>query len=158
MAPTTIPMTKEGFEELKEELRRLKSEERPAIIQAIAEARALGDLSENAEYHAAKERQSFIEARIADLEDKLGRTQIIGQADGATDQIRFGAWVTLVSDETGETRKYRVVGDLEADINKHKISISSPIGRALMGKRVDDVVEIQAPRGVVEYSVTEIRY
>jgi transcription elongation factor GreA len=158
MATATFPMTKEGYETLKEELRRLKAEDRPQVIAAIAEARAHGDLSENAEYHAAKEKQSFIEARIADLDDKLSRAQIISNGEGEPEQVRFGVWVTLVDEDSGEKRKYRIVGDLESDIAQGKISISSPIGQALMGKRVDDTVEIRAPKGTIEYVITEIKY
>ena len=154
----SIPLTREGYEELKEELRRLKSEERPKVIQDIAEARAHGDLSENAEYAAAKERQSLIEGRIAELEDKLARAQVIEHDGQATDQVRFGAYVTLSDEDGSESKTFRIVGDLEADIKKNKISLSSPIGRALMGKKVDDMVEVQAPKGVVEYTITNVRY
>ncbi len=159
MAPIeTVPLTKDGFTDLKVELDRLKSHDRPRIILEIAEARGHGDLSENAEYHAARERQGFIEGRIADLEDKLGRAEIVDFSAAATDQVRFGAYVTVSEESTGETKTYRIVGDLEADIASNKISLSSPIARALLGKRVDDLVEVRAPKGVAEYLITEVRY
>lgn len=156
--PDTVPLTKEGCEELKLELERLKSQDRPRIIQEIAEARSHGDLSENAEYHAAREKQGLIEARIADLEDKLGRAEIIDFSNAPSDQVRFGAYVTLSDENSGETKTYRIVGDLEADIATNKISLSSPIARALLGKRVDDLIEVRAPKGVTEYTITEVRY
>ncbi len=154
----TVPFTKRGYDELKEELQRLKSEERPKVIQEIADARAHGDLSENAEYAAAKEKQAFIEGRIADLDDKLSRAQIIDFSGQENDQVRFGASVTVTDSETGDTKTYQIVGDLEADITKNKISHSSPIARALLGKRVDDLVEVNAPKGTVEYTISEVTY
>lgn len=151
-------MTREGYVAQSEELRRLRSEERPRVIQAIAEARAHGDLSENAEYHAARERQGFIEARIAELEDKLSRAVIV-EFDGTDpDRVRFGAWVTLTHEETGDERRYRIVGDLEADIAQNRISVSSPIARAVLGKRTGDLVTVSAPRGPQEYSITDVTY
>ena len=152
-----VPFTKDGYETLKTELERLKLE-RPHIIQAIAEARSHGDLKENAEYHAAREKQGLIEARIADLEDKLARAQIIEPTTGSTDSVRFGAWVVLADEETGEKKKYRIVGDLEADLNRNLLSVSSPMARALLGKREDDIVEIQAPKGKKEYCILAIEY
>ena len=156
----TIPITKRGAEKLKQELHTLKTVDRPWVINAIAEARAQGDLSENAEYHAARERQGFIEGRIAELEGNLSRANIIdfsGDA-AAKSQVRFGAFVTVQDEATGDKKTYRVVGDLEADIQKNKISVSSPIARALLGKKIDDMIEVQAPKGSVEYVIMEIRY
>jgi transcription elongation factor GreA len=156
---SSVPLTKRGAELLKEELVRLKTKERPAVINAIAEARAQGDLSENAEYDAAKERQSFIEGRIADLEGKLGAAQIIDpvllDADG---RIVFGSTVFLEDLETGDKVNYQIVGVDEADIKESKVSITSPIARALIGKSAGDVVGVQAPSGVREYEVLDVRY
>jgi transcription elongation factor GreA len=156
---SSVPLTKRGAELLKEELVRLKTKERPAVINAIAEARAQGDLSENAEYDAAKERQSFIEGRIADLEGKLGAAQIIDpvllDADG---RIVFGSTVFLEDLEAGDKVTYQIVGVDEADIKESKVSITSPIARALIGKSAGDVVEVQAPSGVREYEVLDVRY
>ncbi len=154
----TVPFTPEGFNTLTAELERLKSTERPHVIQAIAEARAHGDLKENAEYHAAREKQGMIEARISDLEDKLARAQVIEPTSGALDTIRFGAWVVLIDEETEEQKKYRIVGDLEADIDRNLLSVSSPMARALLGKKEQDLVEIRAPKGVKEYSVLSVSY
>lgn len=158
VAGHSVPLTKEGFETLKEELRKLRSEERPKVIQEIASARLHGDLSENAEYHAAREKQGFIEGRIADLEDKLGRAEIVDLAGQSIEQVRFGAYVTVEDDESGDSRTYRIVGDLEADIKVNKISVSSPIAKALMGKKVDDLVEVQAPKGAMAFTITAIEY
>ena len=155
---TPIPLTKEGYDELKEELRRLRSEERPRVIEDIATARAHGDLSENAEYAAAREKQGFIEGRIADLEDKLGRAQVVDSSGQNGDQVRFGAFVTVSDENSGEEKTYRIVGDLEANISKNKISLSSPIAKALLGKRVDETVQVQAPKGTIEYVIMEVRY
>ena len=152
-----IPLTKDGLETLKKELENLKTNERPAVITAIAVARAHGDLRENAEYHAARERQSFVEARISDLEDKLSRAQVVAMPEHKPDNIRFGAWVTL-RDEKDTLKKYRIVGDLEADIKLNKVSISSPLARALLGKMVGDLVEINAPGGPKEFQIIEIDY
>lgn len=159
MATETVPFTREGYQRLKVELDQLKQVERPKVIRDIAEARAHGDLSENAEYAAAKERQGFIEGRIADLDDKLSRAQIIDFSnDTNADQVRFGAFVTITDEENGETKTFRIVGDLEADIQAGMVSLSSPIARALLGKRVGDLVEVQAPKGVTEYEIAEVRY
>lgn len=156
---STVPITKYGAELLKEELVRLKTKERPAVINAISEARAQGDLSENAEYDAAKERQSFIEGRIADLEGKLGAAQIIDpallDADG---RIVFAATVHLEDLESGERVTYQIVGVDEADLKERKVSITSPIARALIGRYAGDVVAVQAPSGIREYEVLEVRY
>ena len=156
---SSVPITKYGAELLKEELHRLKTKERPAVINAIAEARSHGDLSENAEYDAAKERQSFIEGRIADLEGKLGSAQIIDpltlEADG---RIVFASTVHLEDLESGEKVTYQIVGIDEADLKEKKVSITSPIARALIGKFAGDVVGVQAPSGVREYEVLDVRY
>ena len=155
----TIPITKRGAELLKEELHRLKTKDRPAVINAISEARAQGDLSENAEYDAAKDRQSFIEGRIAELEGKLSAAQIIDptllDAEG---RIVFASTVDLEDLENGEKVTYQIVGVDEADLKESKVSITSPIARALIGKYAGDVVEVQAPSGVREYEVLEVRY
>ena len=153
------PLTVVGAEKLRAELQHLKSVERPAVIQAIAEARAQGDLSENAEYDAAKEKQGFIEGRIADLEGKLSNAQIIDpttlDADG---RIVFGATVELEDADSGESVTYQIVGDDEADIKHGKISVSSPIARALIGKYSGDTVDVQAPGGVRQYEVLDVEY
>jgi transcription elongation factor GreA len=154
-----VPLTKTGAELLRAELQRLKSVERPAVIQQIAEARSHGDLSENAEYDAAKERQSFIEGRISELEAKLGNAQIIDpklvDADG---RCVFGATVALEDQGSGDEVTYQIVGDDEADIKQGKISISSPIARALIGKYAGDIAEVQAPGGRREYEIIDVRY
>jgi transcription elongation factor GreA len=156
---SSVPITKHGAELLKQELARLKSKDRPAVISAIAEARAQGDLSENAEYDAAKERQSFIEGRIAELEGKLSAAQIIDPAlldkDG---RVVFGSTVVLEDLENGEEVTYQIVGVDEADLKENKVSITSPIARALIGKSAGDVAEVQAPAGIREYEVLEVRY
>lgn len=154
-----FPLTVVGAEKLRAELQHLKSVERPAVIQAIAEARAQGDLSENAEYDAAKEKQGFIEGRIAELEGKLSNAQIIDpttlDADG---RIVFAATVELEDVDSGDTVTYQIVGDDEADIKAGKISVSSPIARALIGKYAGDAVDVQAPGGVRQYEVLDVRY
>lgn len=154
-----IPLTVAGAEKLKAELHRLKTIERPRIIAAIAEARAHGDLSENAEYHAAKEQQSFVEGRIKDIEAKLGNAQIIDPLTvNAEGRIVFGATVDLLDESSQKEVTYQIVGDDEADINRGKISISSPTARALIGKEPGDVVEVQVPGGVRQYEVLDVRY
>jgi transcription elongation factor GreA len=160
MAEELIPFTRDGYQVLQDELYRLKHTDRPKVIQDIADARAHGDLSENAEYHAARERQGFIEGRIAELEGNLSRANIIdfSSDETAKSQVRFGAYVTVQDESTGDQKTYRVVGDLEADIRQQKISISSPIARALLGKKIDDMIEVNAPKGQVEYVITEIKY
>lgn len=154
-----VPVTVTGAEKMRAELQELKAVQRPAIINAIAEARAHGDLSENAEYAAAKERQSFIEGRIAELESKLANAQVIDpkllDADG---RCVFGATVDLEDMESGDTVTYQIVGDDEADLKENKISISSPIARALIGKYSGDVAEVQAPGGVREYEILDVKY
>ena len=155
----TVPLTVKGAERMRAELQELKAVQRPAIIIAISEARAHGDLSENAEYHAAKERQSFVEGRIAELESKLANAQIIDpttlDADG---RCVFGATVELEDLESGEAVTYQIVGDDEADLKVGKISIGSPLARALIGKSKGDVAEVQAPSGVREYEVLDVKY
>jgi transcription elongation factor GreA len=154
-----IPITARGAEKLKEELQRLKSADRPAVIQAIKEAREKGDLSENAEYDAARERQGFIEGRIQELEGKVGALQIIDPAAvDAGGRIVFGATVALEDMVAGVQVKYQIVGDDEADITAGLISISSPIARALIGKSEGDLVEVAAPGGIREYEVLEVHY
>lgn len=155
----TIPLTKRGADKLKDELQRLKSVERHAVIRAIAEARAQGDLSENAEYDAAKDKQGFIEGRIVELEGKLAAAQIIDPAtvDGGG-RVVFGATVDLEEEATGQPVTYQVVGDDEADIKHGRISISSPIARALIGKEAGDVAEVRAPGGVKRYDIVSVRY
>lgn len=153
-----VPMTKRGYEALKAELDRLRKEERPKVIQAIAEAREHGDLRENAEYAAAKERQGFIEARIAEIEQKLTDAQIIEAPSNNSETVIFGATVRLVDMEAGEEKQYTLVGQDEADIKKGMISVQSPIGRALIGHRVGDVVEVQRPAGPIEYEIRSIGF
>jgi transcription elongation factor GreA len=156
---STVPITKRGAELLKEELQRLKSKDRPAVINAISEARAQGDLSENAEYDAAKERQSFIEGRIAELEGKLSAAQIIDPTElDAEGRIVFASTVDLEDLESGQKVTYQIVGEDEADLKEKKVSITSPIARALIGKYAGDVVEVNAPSGIREYEVLEVRY
>ena len=154
-----IPLTKTGAEKLREELHQLKTVERPAVITAIKEARSHGDLSENAEYDAAKERQSFLEGRILDLESKLSNAQIIDPADLDVDgRCVFGATVELADLESGDSVTYQIVGDDEADLKTGKISVSSPIARALIGKYAGDVAEVMAPGGVKEYEILDVKY
>jgi transcription elongation factor GreA len=154
-----FPITVVGAEKMRAELQKLKSVERPAVIQAIAEARAQGDLSENAEYDAAKEKQGFIEGRIADLEGKLSNAQIIDPKTLDVDgRIVFGATVELEDLESGDSVTYQIVGDDEADIKQGMISVSSPIARALIGKHAGDSVDVQAPGGVRQYEVLDVQY
>jgi transcription elongation factor GreA len=156
---STVPITKRGAELLKEELQRLKTKDRPAVINSISEARAQGDLSENAEYDAAKERQSFIEGRIAELEGKLSAAQIIDPALlDAEGRIVFGSTVHLEDLESSQKVTYQIVGEDEANIKDLKVSFSSPIARALIGKYAGDVVEVDAPSGIREYEVLDVRY
>lgn len=153
-----IPMTLKGFAVAQAELKRLISEERPRIIEAISEARAHGDLSENAEYHAAKEAQSMNEARISELEDKLGRVDAIDPAKISGDTIKFGATAKLMDEDTEEEKTFMIVGEIEADPRKGKLSISSPMARALIGKKVGDVVDFTTPGGAKSYEVLNIQY
>ncbi len=153
-----VPMTVEGYNTLEAELQRLKSEERPRIIQAIAEARAHGDLSENAEYHSAKDAQGLNEAKVAELEDKLGRADVIDPTTLSGDVVKFGATVKLVDEDTDEEVTYKVVGDLEADVKRGKVSISSPIARALIGKSSGDSVEVTTPKGSRSYEILDVSW
>ncbi len=153
-----IPMTRTGFERLQEELKHLIRVERPRVVEAIAEARSHGDLSENAEYDAAKDRQSFIEGRIQELNDKIARAQVIDPAQIDSDKIVFGATVTLYDTENDTEVTYQIVGEDEADIKQGKISVTSPVGKALIGHRVDDEIAIQVPSGTRIYEVVDIRY
>ena len=151
-------MTVAGHKVLEDEIQHLKTVERPSIIKAIAEARAHGDLSENAEYHAAKERQGFIEGRVMDLEDKLSRAEVIDVSKLSGKTVTFGATVTLADEDNGATVTYQIVGDFEADLKKRKISISSPIARALIGKAAGDTVEVAAPGGPRSYEVLKVQF
>lgn len=153
-----IPMTPEGLTQLESELRRLRIDERPAIIRAIAEAREHGDLSENAEYHAARERQSFIEGRIAELEDIISRADPIDTSHMNNDIIRFGATVMLADEDTEDESTYRIVGSHESDVGDGRLSITSPLGRALIGKRLGEIAEVTTPRGYKSYEVVKIAY
>ena len=155
----TIPITKRGAEKLREELQRLKTVDRPWVINAIAEARAQGDLSENAEYEAAKDRQGFIEGRIKDIEGKLSAAQIIDPADlDAGGKVVFGSTVELEEEKTGEALKYQIVGEDEADLKLGLVNISSPIARALIGKEEGDTAEVQAPGGIKRYEIVAVSY
>lgn len=153
-----IPMTPSGYGALSEEYRRRTSEDRPAIIAAISEARAHGDLSENAEYHAAKEQQSLNEGRIQELESILALAEVIDVSKLSGDTVKFGATVTLVDEETEEEKVYTVVGDAEADASKGRISISSPIARAMIGKSVGDSIEVAAPGGARSYEILKVKF
>ena len=153
-----IPMTAEGHKALDEELKHLKSVERPAVIAAISEAREHGDLSENAEYHAAKERQGWIEGRVQELEDKIARAQVIDVSKMSCTQVKFGATVTVVDEDTDQESTYKIVGDDEADVKSGKISLSSPIARAMINKEEGDVVEVNAPGGVKSYEILKVEW
>jgi len=153
-----FPISVKGHSKLEKELKHLKSVERPAVIEAIATAREFGDLSENAEYHAAKEKQGFIEGRIIDLEDKLSRSDIIDHTKISSKQIKFGATVTLLDDETEEESTYIIVGEYEADLSKRMVSIRSPIARAMIGKSVGDLIEVITPKGERHYEVLDVKY
>ncbi len=153
-----FPMTAGGLQRLEEELRTLKSIERPAIIVAIAEARSHGDLSENAEYHAARERQSFIEGRIEELEAVVGAAEVIDPSQLSGDSVKFGAKVDLVDEETESERSYQIVGVYEADIKQGLLSVSSPLAKALIGKKTGDTVSVPAPGGDKSYEILKVRY
>lgn len=153
-----IPMTAAGFERLQEELKRLKSVDRPAIIRAIAEARDHGDLSENAEYHAARERQSFIEGRVLELEDKIARAEVIDVSKLSGKVVKFGATVTLADEESDEKVVYQIVGEDEADIAQRRLSVTSPLARALIGKTIGESVEVSTPRGARSYEVVKVAF
>ncbi len=154
----SVPMTFEGYKNLEAELKRLKTIERPEIIKAISEAREHGDLSENAEYHAAKEKQSFIEGRVAEIEDKLRRAQVIDVSKLSGDRVQFGATITLADEETDEEISYQIVGIDEADVESGRISISSPLARALINKEVNDIVEVMAPGGHKSFEIINITF
>ena len=153
-----VPMTQRGYEALKAELQRLKSVDRPANVKEIEIAIAHGDLSENAEYHAAKERQAFIETRVAEIEDKIARSQIIDISKLSGKQVKFGATVNLIDEDTGGKVKYKIVGEDEADVKDGKVSITSPIARALIGKEEGDVVEVMAPGGAKSYEIVKVKF
>ena len=153
-----LPMTAEGYNRLREELKRLKSIDRPAIIRAIAEARTHGDLSENAEYHAARDRQSFIEGRVIELEDKIARAEVIDISKLSGSVIKFGARVTLADEETDEEQTFQIVGEDEADVRQGRLSVTSPLARALIGKRIGDNVEVSTPRGAKSYEIVAVAF
>ena len=153
-----FPMTATGLQRLEDELRQLKTDQRPAIIRSIAEARSHGDLSENAEYHAARERQSFIEGRIAELEEIISAAEVIDPSKLSGDQVKFGAHVWLVDEETEQESAYQIVGVHEADIKSGRLSVSSPLAKALIGKRVGDTVSVPAPGGYRSYEILGVRF
>lgn len=153
-----VPMTAAGHAAMMDEIKHLKSVERPRIIRAIEEARSHGDLSENAEYHAAKEQQGWTEARVADLEDKISRAEVIDISTLSGDTVKFGAKVTLVDEDTEDESAYQIVGEFEADVKKGMISVSSPIARAIIGKRKGDSVEVATPGGGKSYEIVKVRY
>ncbi len=156
---TKIPMTHHGLQLLQSELNELKQKERPRIIAAISEARAHGDLKENAEYHAAKEQQSFIEGRIAELESKLSHAQVIDVTKlPPSEKVVFGATVSLIDVDTDKTVRYQIVGEDEADIKQGKISVTAPLARAIIGKLVGDVIDLQAPSGMISYEINTVEY
>ena len=151
-------MTAEGYHALDEELKRLKTVERPAVIAAIGEARLHGDLSENAEYHAAKDRQGWIEGQIAEIEDKMARAQVIDVSKLSGKQVKFGATVSVIDEDTEEKARYQIVGEHEANVKDGKVSITSPIARAMIGKESGDVVEVTTPGGVKAYEITKVEW
>ena len=153
-----VPMTAAGHAAMMDEIKHLKSVERPRIIRAIEEARSHGDLSENAEYHAAKEQQGWTEARVADLEDKISRAEVIDISTLSGDTVKFGAKVTLVDEDTEDQSAYQIVGEFEADVKKGLISVSSPIARAIIGKRKGDSVEVATPGGGKSYEIVKVRF
>jgi transcription elongation factor GreA len=153
-----VPMTGKGYDNLEAELKQLKSIDRPDTIRMISEAREHGDLSENAEYHAAKERQSFIETRVMEIEDLLSRSQVIEPADLSGENVKFGATVLIVDEDTEEESKYQIVGDHEADVKQGRIAISSPIARALIGKETGDSVDVNTPGGGRSYEILEVQF
>jgi transcription elongation factor GreA len=153
-----VPMTAAGHAAMLEEIKHLKTVERPRIIRAIEEARSHGDLSENAEYHAAKEQQGWAEARVAELEDKISRADIIDISKLSGDTVKFGAKVTLVDEETDDEASYQIVGEFEADVKKGKISVASPIARAIIGKKMGDSVEVNTPGGGKSYEILKVKW
>ena len=158
MSSDKLPMTPKGKDNLEKELRRLVQEERPAVIKAIEFARSLGDLSENADYEAAKERQAWCEARISEIQDAIARAEVIDPATLKSDKIVFGAYVTMVEVETDVETTYQLVGALESDVKAGKISVMSPLARAMIGKGVGDTVEVKSPKGIKEYEITDISF
>jgi transcription elongation factor GreA len=158
MSIEKVPMTAEGHSAMMDEIKHLKSVERPRIIKAIEEARSHGDLSENAEYHAAKEQQGWIEARVAELEDKISRAEVIDISKLSGETVTFGAKVTLIDEETEAKVAYQIVGEFEADVKKGKISVSSPIARAIIGKRKGDSVEVSTPGGGKSYEIARVAW
>ena len=153
-----VPMTVDGYNRLQEELKRLKSVDRPAVIRAIAEARTHGDLAENAEYHSARDRQGFIEGRVGELEDKIARAEVIDVSKLSGSAIKFGATVTLADEETDEEQTFRIVGEDEADVRNGRLSVTSPLARALIGKGEGDSVEVSTPRGNKSYEVVAVAF
>ena len=153
-----VPMTAEGYHALDEELKRLKTIERPSVIAAIGEARAHGDLSENAEYHAAKDRQGWIEGQIAEIEDKMARAQVIDVSKLSGKQVKFGATVSVIDEDTEEPARYQIVGEHEANVKAGKVSITSPIARAMIGKESGETVEVNTPSGVKAYEITKVEW
>jgi transcription elongation factor GreA len=153
-----FPITIEGFEKLSEELSQLKTVERPAVIASISEAREHGDLSENAEYQAAKEKQGFIEGRIANLEDKIARSEVIDISKLSGDTVKFGARVNLIDLDTKKKISYQIVGEYESELEQGKVSFSSPIARAMVGKHKGEVIEVGAPSGIKEYKILEVTF
>ena len=153
-----IPMTANGYDNLQKELKKLLNEDRPNIIEAIAEARSHGDLSENAEYQYAKEQQSLIEGKIADLESAVSRAEVIDVKSLEGDDIKFGATVEIEDDDTGESVKYQIVGEYESDIKNNKLSVNSPLAKGLINKVIDDVVEINSPKGQKSYTIKSVKY
>ncbi len=153
-----IPMTANGYDNLQKELKKLLNEERPNIIEAIAEARSHGDLSENAEYQYAKEQQSLIEGKIADLESAVSRAEVIDVKSLEGDDIKFGATVEIEDDDTGESVTYQIVGEYESDIKNNKLSVNSPLAKGLINKAIDDVVEINSPKGQKSYTIKSVKY
>jgi transcription elongation factor GreA len=153
-----VPMTGEGYNVLDEELRLLKTQDRPSVIAAIGEARAHGDLSENAEYHAAKERQGWIEGRIAEIEDKMARAQVIDVSKLSGKQVKFGATVTVVDEDTEDEARYQIVGEHEADIKRGRLALTSPLARGMIGKESGDVVEVATPNGIKAYEILKVEW
>jgi transcription elongation factor GreA len=153
-----VPMTAEGYHALDEDLKRLKTVERPAVIAAIGEARLHGDLSENAEYHAAKDRQGWIEGQIAEIEDRMARAQVIDVSKLSGKQVKFGATVSVIDEDTEEKARYQIVGEHEADVKQGRVSITSPIARAMIGKESGETVEVNTPGGVKAYEITKVEW
>ena len=151
-------MTAEGYRTLDDQLKQLKSVERPSVIAAISEARAHGDLSENAEYHAAKERQGWIEGQIAEIEDKISRAQVIDVSKLSGEQVKFGATVTVIDEDTEEKSRYQIVGEHEADVKQGRLSLTSPLARGMIGKESGDVVEVMTPGGVKAYEILKVEW